>query len=110
MTTIETPTPTPTPIFTREMLDSCVDLESLLDDDDEDYCIVCETDQRYGLCGSFKEDTPMVPDLEVPDEQTCSECMELEARYVCAVHGPADVITNIYGRVVGMSTGCFTVD
>jgi hypothetical protein len=47
--------------------------------DDGWWCIEDDGRPGYNLCGSERSDSPYIPYDEVPDEQTCEECLRVEA-------------------------------
>lgn len=59
-----------------------VSLEEILNTEDVFYCIEDENDLRFSLCGlKFETAELPVPYDEVPEEQTCKECLAVE-RYL----------------------------
>ncbi len=57
-------------------------LDSLANDEDEEFCITDDESPGFFLCGKVDEDpeNPGLPADEVPDEMTCDQCLKEERR------------------------------
>jgi hypothetical protein len=64
----------------RELLNQSDDLEQLIDDNGDEWHIEHPDRPGWSFCGG-RLYTSGVPSAEVPEEETCKVCLEVERKY-----------------------------